>query len=243
MENYNESEKLKNLLKQDSIQIAKDILKVHINESPEAMNLSLSIHLDIMKEKNQILKNNNDTFLSMNIDDYIHIVESLGFKKYLEIPIDDKDSSLFDQNRHFIFFNPLGILLSFDTYFGNSINSGKIYFNLKINCKDTEAISKLISLKVCASFLKENSESDETIAICTLDCREALKFSINELSKIGIFLNPWSKMPFLWLLDYSETRNIDIINDQLFDHYKTINQKKIELLPKEVQQCIGKDES
>jgi hypothetical protein len=63
------------------------------------------------------------------------------------------------------------------------------------------------------------------------DCREALRFNINQLVEHGKFL-PWVEGPsmFLWLLNYSEEKS---------ENYKEINLNKIRQFPSKVKELIG----
>jgi hypothetical protein len=63
------------------------------------------------------------------------------------------------------------------------------------------------------------------------DCREALKFNINQLAENGTFVKKWKKQPFLWLLHYMDTEKKD------YD-YNAINKERIAMLPIEVQELI-----
>lgn len=67
------------------------------------------------------------------------------------------------------------------------------------------------------------------------DCREALKHTINSLAEEGDFLPKWKEQPFLWLLHHGE------VNGDGFN-YKEINEKKIALLPLDIQEIIRGEE-
>lgn len=83
------------------------------------------------------------------------------------------------------------------------------------------------------SKVKSYIADNNLISICeaSCDCREAIKFNINRLSKKGCFVNKWKKQPFMWLLHYMDKRN------EGYD-YKSINEERISMLPKYIQESI-----
>jgi len=64
------------------------------------------------------------------------------------------------------------------------------------------------------------------------DCREAVKNNISLLAENGTFLKKWLKLPFLWLVNYMETKK------EGYD-YEAISKSRLERLPVEVQKAIG----
>jgi len=62
------------------------------------------------------------------------------------------------------------------------------------------------------------------------DCREALKFNINNLAQHGKFAKDWIEQPFLWLLHYGDKSDSD--------NYKKINKKRINMLPDDIKNII-----
>jgi len=63
------------------------------------------------------------------------------------------------------------------------------------------------------------------------DCREAIKFNINQLLENGKFLKKWKEQPFLWLLNYMDSKPKD------YDH-KKITEERLNKLPKHIIDCI-----
>jgi len=60
------------------------------------------------------------------------------------------------------------------------------------------------------------------------DCREALKYNIEQLELNGSFVKPWVERPFLWLLHYMDTKVEGY-------RYEKINAERIAMLPEEVR--------
>jgi len=68
------------------------------------------------------------------------------------------------------------------------------------------------------------------------DCREALKFNINNLIENGTFIKKWKNQPFLWLLHYMDHK------EDGYDH-EAITKERISRLPEDVQQIIKGNET
>ena len=64
------------------------------------------------------------------------------------------------------------------------------------------------------------------------DSREALLHNLERLEAEGHFIEPWAEQPFLWLLNYQDTK------DEGYD-YSKINARRIAQLPAHVQEMIG----
>jgi len=64
------------------------------------------------------------------------------------------------------------------------------------------------------------------------DCREAIKFNINQLLENGKFVNKWQEPPFLWLLNYMDTK-VDGYD------YKEITKERLNKLPKYITKLIN----
>jgi hypothetical protein len=65
------------------------------------------------------------------------------------------------------------------------------------------------------------------------DAREAIKNNISLLYENGVFLEKWINVPFLWLVNYSET------DDKNGYDYEEINKIKISKFPKEIREKMG----
>lgn len=63
------------------------------------------------------------------------------------------------------------------------------------------------------------------------DCREALKTNISNMFDNGTFLTKWKERPFLWLLNYMDTKT------QGYNH-KQITNDRIAMLPNHVREAI-----
>jgi hypothetical protein len=82
--------------------------------------------MTVNAQKNAALELLDDTMLSNDLSRYQRIVGEIGFRKVLEIPFGGRMTP----EKYFVYFRDQGgLLLSFDTYEGNRVNSGKVYYN------------------------------------------------------------------------------------------------------------------
>ena len=79
-------------------------------------------------------------------------------------------------------------------------------------------------------WIKENNVS--MVYEGSHDCRESIRFNINKLIENGKFLKNWKQVPFLWLLNHSETNKDS-------ENYREINKEKIEKFPDYVKKCMS----
>ena len=209
---------IKEALATDPLQLAEEMTGKSYKVSKETESLGFALHVINDQVKQQLLREDDDTYFGQPLLDYMGIVESLGFKQvYAKTIPDTKDVN-------YIYWHPDGLLLKFDSYCGNQINGGKFYFNLKIRSyKEFYEASLPMS---------HEAIGEELVVAGDMDCREGLKHYILELRKVGEFLNPWVKDVWMWLLSYADT------NDPNYN-YHTINREIVSCLPKEVQESIA----
>lgn len=209
-------------LNRDSIQEIEEFLGHSYQENSDAENyLMLQHHIQVCEEKKALQLVTGDTTFSMVADDYIANVSEFGFREvYSEEFSDEKDDI-----RHFkIFWHDWGILLYFDTYIGK-INGGDLAFNW--NPSDELSHSDIVGLRLSGTV---HLEGDKNIWVGKFDCRESVRFRLNQMHDKGEFVKPWIKRPFLWLLNGMEERG-------KYDR-KAINSEKISKLPDDIQSMI-----
>lgn len=100
----------------------------------ETTAIGFSLNYAHGRRKERILREMDDTTSYNSLEDYIRIITEEGFVKVLELPFigdgwgDPVNETLF------VFWNPDGILLSFDTYGGNkSVNGSTFRYNWVTN--------------------------------------------------------------------------------------------------------------
>lgn len=207
---------LKQLLDFDPIATAENMLGG--KGSDHAAMLGMGLMAENNKAKNLALQEKNDTYSSLNAEDVFGVYGSLGFSELVNGEVQGTDDTWH------IFWNK-GILLFCETYWGGgSMNSAKIFFNYK---GPREAMYK------CSNGFAGEVDGAE-VWQGSYDCREGLRFALEMMQREGEFLGEWIKAPFLWLLNYKDTK------EDGYD-YKAINAERIALLPKEVQNAINKN--
>jgi hypothetical protein len=178
------------------------------------------------QRKQSVLEQAGDTYYGDTLESYMQKVKGVGFEVVLNfpfksIPYDDNDP-IRDETLYVLWESKRGILLVFDTYSGR-VNGGNFYYNIR-----PKDIDNFFGNRVTSS-----GGFRDGVWVGQHDCREGLKFHIQQLEEYGDFVTPWIEQPFLWLLHYSDTKG----GYRTYDH-KEINQQRINLLPTVVQEAI-----
>ena len=139
--------------------------------------------------KAESLRNHGDVCWGMALDEYIKTVVDYGFEQVLcDVFTSDKWNH---EDRYFIFWHPKGLLLSFDTWGGKSVNGGKVHYNWK---PETENRHRYTS----------SGSYCDGIWCGDHDCREGLIANMTAMESAGEFLPVWWHCPRLWLLSYAD---------------------------------------
>lgn len=205
--------------------------------------LGLALAFDHGAKKDAHLRAINDTRSSMSLDEYVAVIEEMGFEKVLELPFDvDLDYASHKRDAFFIYAHRDGLLLKFDTYFDcKKVNSGNVYYVWVANdwddlykhrCTSSGGVHDLNDPR----WENRAEEKDRSgwVYPGNHDCREALRHNIDKLRQHGRFLAKWPKRPWLWLLHYMDTKGT-------YDN-KAIARERIAMLPEWVQEMIGNEE-
>lgn len=160
-------------------------------------------------EKHELLKQANDTFHGMRVDDYVKNITEFGFVEVYSESFTEHHFGRDVTEWLRVFWNEKhGLLLYFDTYNG-VINGGKCWYNWK---PMTEGAYRSTS---SGSYYQSG---EEWIWVGDHDCREALRFNIRNLLIGGPFIAQWRFQPrCMWITHWGET-------DSLFgsyDHWHT----------------------
>lgn len=183
-----------------------------------ATALGFRLMQDHAAAKERALTELGDTVFSNDLPRYRSIIESYGFQ---EVLADRWHSRWGNDETYFIFAHPKGLLLSFDTFYGDRVNGGKVYYNWRP--ADMERAWGCTSSGCMVSDDVWGGDHD---------CREALIHNITKLETNGTLITPWVKRPFLWLLHFDDSR-VDG-----YDH-AAITEARIKRLPQWVQDFIG----
>jgi hypothetical protein len=208
----------------------------------DANLLGLMFHLDKSKALEGMLAITEDTVFSMNVKDYIKIIQKEGFRELLRIPFEShhkhKNGTRQKESLFIFWHDETGILLKFDTFGrydekeGTGVNGGNFYYNWSPIRDDSGAM-----VKGACRAISSGTSTDSGIWYGDHDCREALRFNIRRLKNFGKFVTPWVKRPFMWLCHHMDHHDENGQN-KVFD-YEAINQERISMLPKDVQEKIS----
>lgn len=187
--------------------------------------------LQLSQTKRELAAMNRDTHFSSKLNDYLAVVEDLGFKLMLKLEIPKYGYR--ETDHQYIYATDDGLVLCFDSYRGDVVNGGSVYFNWANNDPDnpaapisgsggTDALDKeantilkrdfkyeydhetrTVTVDEWADYLKDGGW---TIWVGNFDCREFLRRKVEALRSRGELLKTWAKRPFLWFLHYNDTR-------------------------------------
>ena len=100
-------------------------------DTEEYLGLGLLMAQGHARVKNQLLTERNDTTLVNTLDRYLHIVTGAGFETVLTMPFEGRSYS--DRpaplETLYVLAHPDGLLLRFDTYGSDHVNSAKVWYN------------------------------------------------------------------------------------------------------------------
>jgi hypothetical protein len=203
------------ILQFDALAQAEEITGSSYKNNDETMRLGMGMFFLNNQVKKQMLQNQRDTYWGIKLPEYQQIIAEEGFELVQKMDIPETP------DQFFVYWHPDGILLVFDTYYGDSVNVGKFYYNVKPT--DPKAF--------WSSRVTSSGGFREGVWVGDHDCREALRHNIQKLRENGEFLSIWVECPFLWLLHYQDTKIPG------YD-YKAINEARIALLPEHVRKAI-----
>lgn len=215
-------EKVRKILTRDGLDEAEKMTGASYKASKFTRHIGLLNHMEIVAEKKAAMLATDDTAYACPLDRYLRIAQEIGFKIVLVMPFKGNGWGREPVEEALYVLWKDGILLKFDTFGGNSVNSGNFYYNWRRNRPLKN--DGLTSSGSC-------SRQDVGIWVGNHDCREALRFHLSQLEQAGSFLSKWIERPFLWLLHYGDTETA------AYD-YNAINQARIALFPEEVRNAI-----
>lgn len=178
-----------------------------------AQELSFLFTIGAGQLKAKLLQMIDDTYWHIPFDKAVRIIESLGFKSEYEERFRE-ESEIFRVYIH----KSLPIVLKIESYHGfeevvpNSINvfclidySDKDKVN-EIDEKVMEAHSSREA--ICLNDRETGKEVWRDGVAINIDGREALKYKLSKILP-HVYVNPWPRKPFLWLLNYEEAKKED----------------------------------
>jgi hypothetical protein len=267
-------QRLEDVLKRDAVaeyeeifgEVPRDGSQV---EREDALAL-LGYAFRVNRQKEAALKERGDSHFGTTLEQYRAIVTDLGFELVLEMPFRGRSYSDAPNPREtlFVYWRPDGVLLKFDTYGGDQLNSSDFYYNWRPRpgttnserCQATQSGGWRAPkggpkwpdyAELYDEHGKEREEGREKVRAYNEwlythgvwagnhDGREAIRHNIAKLEEFGSFVNPWQERPHLWLLHYMDTKDENGDSlDYRLLNSRTINEERILLLPSHVQRAI-----
>jgi len=179
-----------------------------------------------------------DTAYGENSNSYIEKIEDFGFKKIYDMIFSDNDIFSGEEinNRYWIYWRD-GILLEFDTYCEERINSANFFTNWKIDWKKLDPRRRF-------DYTSSGHFVSEDVWVGDWDARENIKYKIDCLEKFGKILVPWVENDINWLINYKENKSTSGLKDWNPWRKKVheITMERFRLFPQEIKECIGKFE-
>lgn len=203
------------LLKKDSL----DTAEKAVGPGEAANMLGLLLMQNLAREKEDVFSILGDTHFSMPHEECLRLLARNGFEKvYHETHGENNDA-------YEIWWHSDGLLLTVESYNRNPVNHLQVYYNW------VPSVDLMIAWSMTSSGGFYGDEP-ERVWVGYYDGREGLFTHLKRLRQHGRFLPVWCKQPFLWFLNYSESRDRDY-------EYKAINKLKFVALPAHVQTAIG----
>ena len=222
------NENTKMILNFDPVAATEDLLgKRHEDWNIETDGYAaLGIAMATNKIKADHLKSIRDTHFGITWIEFIEVAKASGFKsgycqKFTGTGWSDKGV----EEEEIIFFHEeKGLILHAVSFSGKSVNSAKVYGEVKIGDKLEE--NQWEALNGCSNGGNGNGTMSFDV-----DVREGFRFHLDALSEAFEFSKSWSTVPFLWFLNYMDTK------DENYS-YKKINEQKIDACTPEVRKII-----
>lgn len=203
------------LMKTDAL----DIAEKSVGPGDAATMLGLLITQNLVRDKEDVFSVLGDTFFRMSCDACADLLRREGFEKvYHERHGDMNDA-------YEIWWHDAGLLVTFESYDCKHVNSLQVYYNWVPTSLDN-------AYRYTSSGGFEEMADGTKVWAGYYDGREGLLTHLKQLREHGYFLAHWYSQPFLWFLNYSESKEKD-------REYKAINKLKYVVLPSRVQWAIG----
>lgn len=168
------------------------------------------------RRKQEILKQmleGFDTYFGASFQETIDVLKSIGFKleyqEHFKMDKNPKETLQIYVHERYTMFAVV------ESHSGTSLNRCYIYFLVR-RPSTKEEWDQFISVRMSHDSWDEyDREKKETIEkqeiVCELDGREGLKIILSTLKEF-LSTNPIPRKPFLWLLNYQETKKKEVAN-------------------------------
>jgi hypothetical protein len=180
----------------------------------------------IQREKTsaELFLNRDTDCFNQSWSEFCDVIEEIGFELVLSDPFSNPHNRNSEELR--IYWMP-GFLLRGTSYMG-SPNDATMYFEFVPELKNY-----FVALNGCSHGPTDKFRNGgPPHFVCSYDSRQGLRNKLDQLKAAGHVPEIWEDDPFLWLLDYKQTKKVG------YD-YKAINAERISRLPEHVRRMIG----
>ena len=224
------NETTKNILNFDPIATAEGLIgKRHEYWDVETDGMvALVLAMLTNESKREHLESIGDTHFGITWNDFIEIAKAYGFKcgfcqKFTGTGWSDEKG--IEEEEIIFFHEEKGLILHAESFDGKSVNSAKVYGEVKLNGDKLEE-EQWNALNGCS----HGGNGNGTMYF-NVDVREGFRFHLDAVSEAFEFSKSWSKVQFLWFLNYMDTKKKNY-------NYEKINKKKIASCIPEVRKII-----
>ena len=165
--------------------------------------LGFAMLLQNGEARREALEAVGDTTFSNALSRYREIIEGAGY----ELAHEESFESRWEpgSDRYFIYAHRDGLLLAFDSYGGDRVNGGKVFYNWR---PSPDLGNERYGLTSSGGW-HNYDDPENRVWVGDHDCREALLFRMQRLRDNGSFLAPWTKRPSaFWLAHYMDWKNV-----------------------------------
>lgn len=240
---------LTDLLKRDPIEIAEKI-REESGYKADFDALALLLQMGKSQQVNAALEQRDDTKLTNKLDRYIRIIKELGFVEVLNVPFTGSgwgDEATVQEYQKF-FAHADGMLLIFDTFNGDGVNSAKVYYAHKPNDyradRDAYSSGGFDTISGVWPESRHDRNPDDMYWFGDHDAREALRYKIQGLREAGQFLNPWPTPKrgnrWVWACHYMDLKELQY-RDPEYQQRIEDARKRLDMLPAWVKEMINID--
>jgi hypothetical protein len=206
---------LKELLSHDPIDEAYKISQEVGASEKEAMSLGFILFQGHNKLKQELMESLNDTFYNMEWGYCEELLKGLGFvEEYFELfNLWKYDDNILRPPEFYTLWihKDLPILISLESYSSCSshrVNSINAHYCIKQTQENKKEVWDLHLHNRTPLIIYNREEDKEELCEqvkCTFSGKEGLKVHLSEIQQY-LHPDPWKEIPFLWLLNYEETK-------------------------------------
>jgi len=236
---------IKDMLQFDGVAAAEDMTgrSARFDENTGLLALALSVaHNDALSKA---LASEDDTQYNNKLTNYQRIITSMGFELALRTPFVGQawgDEPVPDEAQY-IYAHRAGMLLIFDTYGGDSVNSAKVYYAHRPHQLSSCHYSS--GGWYSAEEWKDSRYPSDMWWFGDHDARVALRHTIRRLHDSGQFLTPWPKphstrsSPSVWMCHYMDHKKLDKLGSPEYKEAIRNAEARLHQLPDWVKEMIS----